>query len=236
MHRPWVLHANVFADPGHADTVYVTNLQMWEVQRRGVSFTEITTPHGDNHDLWIDPRQPAAHDRRHDGGRLRVVQRRRELVERLQPEDWRSSNRLDVDNQQPLSRLRARQQDNTTISGPAPASWGAITLADCTYLARGERLVAVHLEDRNIVYCGAVGSSPGGAGALQRYDTARRQIRSSTSGPKSPPHCAKDMKYRFAWTSRSSSAPATRRRCMPAATASSAPRDEGSSWDAISPD
>ena len=29
MHRPWY-YTHVFADPQHADTVYVTNLQMWK--------------------------------------------------------------------------------------------------------------------------------------------------------------------------------------------------------------
>ena len=58
MHRPWY-YTHVFADPGHADTVYVTNLQMWKSTDGGTTFNEVTTRHGDNHDLWIDPNDPS---------------------------------------------------------------------------------------------------------------------------------------------------------------------------------
>ncbi|MBL0901098.1 MAG: glycosyl hydrolase, partial [Reyranella sp.] len=57
MHRPWY-YTHVFADPGHADTVYVTNLQMWKSTDVGTTFSEVTTRHGDNHDLLIDPKDP----------------------------------------------------------------------------------------------------------------------------------------------------------------------------------
>src|SRR3546814_19061054 len=48
MHRPWY-YTHVFACPKHADTVYVTNFQMWKSTDGGTQFKEITTPHGDNH-------------------------------------------------------------------------------------------------------------------------------------------------------------------------------------------
>ena len=67
MHRPWY-YTHVFADPGHADTVYVTNLQMWKSTDGGVSFSEVTTPHGDNHDLWIAPNNPRRMIEGNDGG------------------------------------------------------------------------------------------------------------------------------------------------------------------------
>ena len=54
IHRPWY-YTHIFSDPLNADTVYVTNFQMWKSIDGGRNFFEITTPHGDNHDLWIDP-------------------------------------------------------------------------------------------------------------------------------------------------------------------------------------
>ncbi|GIT09101.1 MAG: hypothetical protein CM1200mP30_27310 [Pseudomonadota bacterium] len=59
---------HVFADPQHADTVYITNLQMWKSTDGGTNFTEITTPHGDNHDLWIDPSDSLRMVQGNDGG------------------------------------------------------------------------------------------------------------------------------------------------------------------------
>src|SRR3546814_19904222 len=65
--RPWY-YTHVFACPKHADTVYVTNFQMWKSTDGGTQFKEITTPHGDNHDLWIDPANPRRMVEGNDGG------------------------------------------------------------------------------------------------------------------------------------------------------------------------
>ena len=104
MHRPWY-YTHVFADPGHADTVYVTNLQMWKSTDGGTSFSEITTRHGDNHDLWIDPNDPDPHDRRQRRRRPRVVQFRRFVVDDLQSEDGAV---LSSRHRQPVSLSRLR--------------------------------------------------------------------------------------------------------------------------------
>ncbi len=60
--RPWY-YMHVFADPRDADTVWVLNYSLWKSIDGGKTFAEVPTPHGDNHDLWIDPAQPAADDR-----------------------------------------------------------------------------------------------------------------------------------------------------------------------------
>jgi len=67
IHRPWY-YCHVFADPCHADTVYVTNLKMWKSTDGGRRFEQVTTPHGDNHDLWIDPKDPRHLVQGNDGG------------------------------------------------------------------------------------------------------------------------------------------------------------------------
>ncbi len=67
IHRPWY-YCHVFADPQDADTVYVLNLKMWKSTDGGSNWTEITTPHGDNHDLWIDPENPQRMIEGNDGG------------------------------------------------------------------------------------------------------------------------------------------------------------------------
>jgi len=109
--------------------------------------------------------------------------------------------RIDTDNQYPY-RVYATQQDNTAISTPSAAVWGAITLGDCTYPGTGESgFIAVHPEDPNIVYCGAIGHSPGGAGALQRYDHRTGQIQLVNVWPEESTGIAPQaMRYRFAWT------------------------------------
>ena len=66
-HRPFY-YCHIFADPQDPDTVYILNLKMWKSTDGGRTFTEITTPHGDNHDLWIDPHNPRRMIEGNDGG------------------------------------------------------------------------------------------------------------------------------------------------------------------------
>ena len=59
MLRPWY-YTHVFADPAMPTRSTSPTCQMWKSTDGGATFTEITTPHGDNHDLWIDPDNPSA--------------------------------------------------------------------------------------------------------------------------------------------------------------------------------
>ena len=53
--RAWY-YMHLTADPLDANTIYINNLSFWKSTDGGHNFTEITTPHGDDHDLWIHPR------------------------------------------------------------------------------------------------------------------------------------------------------------------------------------
>ena len=48
--------------------VYVLNLSAWKSVDGGNKFEQITTPHGDNHDLWIDPSDTTRMIEGNDGG------------------------------------------------------------------------------------------------------------------------------------------------------------------------
>lgn len=65
--RPWY-HHHIIADPKVASTVYVLNVDFWKSTDGGATFTEIAVPHGDNHDLWIDPGNPLRMVEANDGG------------------------------------------------------------------------------------------------------------------------------------------------------------------------
>ena len=235
MHRPWY-YTHVFADPVHADTVYVTNLQMWKSTDGGVNFSEVSTPHGDNHDLWIDSKNPRRMIEGNDGGAC-VSYNGGETWSSIYNQKTAQFYRLDVDHQYPY-RVYGTQQDNTSISVPSASEWGTITLGDCSYPGTGESgFIAVHPHDANIVYCGAVGSSPGGSGALQRYDHRTRQIRLVNVWPEESTGVApKDMKYRFAWTFPLVFAPGDAKTLYAGGNRVFRTTDEGATWTAISPD
>ncbi len=235
MHRPWY-YTHVFADPGHADTVYVTNLQMWKSTDGGASFTEVTTPHGDNHDLWIDTQNPRRMIEGNDGGAC-VSFNAGASWSSIYNQKTAQFYRLDTDNRYPY-RVYGTQQDNTSISVPSASEWGAITLGECTYPGTGESgFIVVHPNDPDVVYGGAVGSSPGGAGALQRYDHRTRQVRLVNVWPEESTGIApKDLKYRFAWTFPLVFSPHDANTLYAGGNRVFRTRDEGASWQPISPD
>jgi photosystem II stability/assembly factor-like uncharacterized protein len=235
MHRPWY-YMHLFADTRDPETIYVANLQLWKSTDGGVSFSEIMTPHGDNHDLWIDPVLPDRMIEGNDGGAC-VSFNGGITWSSIYNQPTAQFYRIDTDSRHPY-RVYGTQQDNTSIAVPSAAYWGAITLGDCSYPGTGESgFIAVHPKDPNIVYCGAIGSSPGGAGALQRYDYRTGQIQLVNVWPEeSTGIVPRDMKYRFAWTFPIVFSPHDSDVLYAGGNHVFRTRDEGMSWGAISPD
>ena len=235
MHRPWY-YTHVFADPRDADTVYVNNLQMWKSTDGGVTYSEINTPHGDNHDLWIDPADPDRMVQGNDGGAC-VSYNGGITWSSIYNQPTAQFYRIDTDNRHPY-RVYGTQQDNTSIAVPSSTIWGAITLGDCSYPGTGESgFIAVHPKDPDIVYCGAIGSSPGGAGALQRYDYRTGQIQLVNVWPEQSRGIApKHLKYRFAWTYPIVFSPHDTHELYAAGNHIFRSRDDGMTWQEISPD
>jgi photosystem II stability/assembly factor-like uncharacterized protein len=62
-------YSRLFADPKDKNTVYGLNVGFFKSTDGGVKFDKtITVPHGDNHDLWIDPTDPTRMGTSNDGG------------------------------------------------------------------------------------------------------------------------------------------------------------------------
>ena len=62
-------YTRIYADPLDRDTVYGLNTGFYKSTDGGVTFdTRIEVPHGDNHDLWIDPNNPLRMINTNDGG------------------------------------------------------------------------------------------------------------------------------------------------------------------------
>ncbi len=65
--RAWYYH-HIYADPQDADTVWVLNVEFWKSIDGGKTFGKVPVPHGDNHDLWIDPNNANRMILGNDGG------------------------------------------------------------------------------------------------------------------------------------------------------------------------
>ena len=235
-YRPWY-YMHVFADPQDEDTVYVNNLQMWKSTDAGAHFTPLPTPHGDNHDLWIDPRDNRRMIQGNDGGAN---------VSFNAGASWSSVyNQLtaqlytvDTDGRAPHYLVYGTQQDNSSIGVPSSTNDGAITWADCRVAGTGESgYVAVDPRDPDVVYVGAVGSSPGGGGALQRYDHRTGQIRLVNVWPEHHGGIGPgELKYRFGWTFPIRFSPHDPNVLYTGGNRVFRSTDEGQSWEPISPD
>jgi len=234
-HRPWY-YLHVHPDPQDADTLYVSNLNFWKSTDGGKNWNDIPTPHGDNHGLWIDPKNPQRMIQSNDGG-ANVSFNGGATFGTIYNQLTAQFYNICVDNQFPY-RVYATQQDNSSISVPSNTIEGIIPWSDCYMAGTGESgYIAVHPEDSNIVYVGAVGSSPGGGGALQRYDHRSGHIHLVNVSPE--PHGglgAGDVAIRFPWTFPILFSPHDPNILYTAGNQVFRTTNEGLSWAAISPD
>src|ERR1051326_4799652 len=61
-------YSRIYADPKARNTVYVLNTGFYKSVDGGKTYRTVRTPHGDNHDLWIDPADPLRMIESNDGG------------------------------------------------------------------------------------------------------------------------------------------------------------------------
>lgn len=227
--RPWY-YMHVIPDPLDPDTLYLPNLKLWKSTDGGSRFSAVPTPHGDNHDLWIDPRTSQRMIESNDGGAC---------VSFNGGASWSSIYNQPtaefyhvVTDDQPNYRAYGAQQDNTTLSVPSRSDSGAITWGECYPVGGGESgYIAVRQDDPNIVYAGSYG------GLITRYDHRTRLFRNVTVWPENPiGWAAKDLKYRFQWTAPIVLSPYDPAILYAAGNLLFRSRDEGASWEVISPD
>ncbi|HEU4432793.1 MAG TPA: hypothetical protein VFR51_05310, partial [Pyrinomonadaceae bacterium] len=110
--RPFY-YTTLGADPSNADVVYAGAEGFFKSTDGGKTFTAFRTPHGDNHDLWINPKDSQIMIQSNDGGaNVSTDGGRAWSTQMNQPTAeiygvW-------VDNQFPY-KLYGAQQDNTTL-------------------------------------------------------------------------------------------------------------------------
>jgi len=117
MERPFY-YTNVTGHPTDADGVFVNAEQgFFKSTDGGASFDRIPTPHGDNHDMWINPENPDILIQSNDGGaNVSLDGGRTWSTQQNQP--TAELYQVDVDNRFPYW-LYAGQQDNSTIAVPS---------------------------------------------------------------------------------------------------------------------
>lgn len=190
--RPWY-YTHIFAHPSDSNTIWVLSAQMWKSIDGGNSFQEVSTPHGDNHDLWIDPINPNRMVQGNDGGAC-VSYNGGNTWSSIYNQPTGQFYSVETDSQFPY-RVYGTQQDNSAISTPSQSIKGAILWEECYSVGLSESgKIAVKPDNSNIIYS----AYPGGT--LMRYDHTTGQVRNIMVWPEYYQNSApKNYKYRFGW-------------------------------------
>jgi photosystem II stability/assembly factor-like uncharacterized protein len=114
--RPFY-YTTLTADPTNADVVYAGAEGFFKSMDGGRTFRSFPTPHGDNHDLWINPRDGNVMIQANDGGaNVSLNGGRTWSTQYNQPTS--EIYQVYLDNQVPY-RLYGAQQDNSTLIVPS---------------------------------------------------------------------------------------------------------------------
>src|SRR5882757_682381 len=111
--RAWY-YMHVIADPLDADTVYVANVDFYKSSDAGRTFNKVKVPHGDNHGLWIDPKNPRRMIVSNDGGVTVSLDAGKTWTNQLNQPTAQFYHVI-TDNRTPYYVYGA-QQDNSTIA------------------------------------------------------------------------------------------------------------------------
>lgn len=190
--RSWY-YMHVFADPKDPDVVYVLNAPFMKSIDGGKSFTQISVPHGDTHDLWINPDNPEIMVNANDGGGTVSLDGAKSWST-IYNQPTVQIYRLNADNDFAY-KLYGGQQDNSTVAIKSRGADGSIGLEDFHAVGGCESgFVGFDPNNPRYSYAGCY------LGQIEEYDAETETSRSVSSYPeiafgKSP----KDRKYRFNW-------------------------------------
>ncbi len=227
--RPWY-YMHIIADPRATETVWVLNEDCLRSTDGGKTFNKIATPHGDHHDLWIDPRDTQRIILGCDGGGC-VSFNGSDSWSSIYNQPTAEFYHVTADTQVPY-RLYGAQQDNSTITVPSRSLNSAITIADAYEIGGGESsYIAVRPDNNNIVFAGSY------LGYLTRYDHSTGQTRDISVWPDAALGWpARDARYRFQWTFPILLSPHDPNVLYVTGNHVFRSTNEGESWEEISPD
>src|SRR5882724_9951414 len=227
--RPWY-YMHIIADPQDAETVYVMDVDAYRSTDGGRSFNKIKVPHGDNHGLWVDPRNTNRMIASNDGG-VSVTLDGGKTWSRQDNQPTAQFYHVIADNRTPYY-IYGAQQDNSTVGIASRSDEGVIDRPDWYPVGGGEAgYIAPYPPDPNIVYAADY------EGLITRYDKRNGQLRNITNQTHlSDAGGAAPLEHRFQWTSPVMISPHDPETLYHAGERLFKTTDGGVHWEAISPD
>ncbi|HEV7126807.1 MAG TPA: hypothetical protein VGN32_05120, partial [Ktedonobacterales bacterium] len=233
--RPWY-YMHIFADPQDADTVWILNLQTWKSVDGGATFAVMPAPHGDNHALWIDPRDPNRLIQGDDGGAYVSYDGGRAWSSVLN-QPTAQFYHVTTDDAVPYN-VYGSQQDNWAMRVPSLDFEGAISWKNYVEPGGGESgYIAISRTPPHKVFGGAIGTGAG-HGRLIAWNPDTGQKRNITVWPEDygKGSGAGAMKERFQWTFPLEFSPHDPKVLYACSNHVLCSTDEGASWQTLSPD
>lgn len=227
--RAWY-YTKVYVDTKNENRVYCPNVNFMVSSDGGKTFKSINTPHGDHHDLWIDPQNAERMIVADDGGAQVSFDAGANWSTYLN-QPTVQVYRVSTDNAFPY-RILGGQQDNSAFRIRSRTYGSAITATDFQPTAGGESgfVVADPLEPE-ITYGGSY------MGFMNRLDHRTNESRLINVWPVDGIGAGADVqKYRFQWNYPIFFSPNNPKRLYAAGNHLFATENEGRSWEQISPD
>ena len=227
-------YSRVYADPLDAETVYALNTGFYKSLDGGETFDHvIRPPHGDQHDLWIDPNDPLRMCNSNDGGGNVSVNGGESWTD----QDYVTTQlyHVNVTNDFPYHVCGA-QQDNSTVCLPSEG-WDHMQArgpGSRWYYAAGggeSGYITQHPSQLDVFYAGSQGA------LLTRYNRANGQIRDIQVYPRFfSGEPASALPDRWQWTFPIVFSPLDENRLYTSSQFLYLTTDDGQSWRKISPD
>ena len=227
--RSWY-YMEIFADPKNPDVVWVLNAGIHKSIDGGKTFTEYRAPHGDHHDLWINPSNPNILINASDGG-ANISFNSGISWSTTENQPTAQFYRVNADDRFPYW-VYGGQQDNTSVGIASRVNGPGIGWKDWYPVGGCESAyVAFNRKNPKHLYAGCY------QGLITEFDQDERESRDVQPYPAVPLALpSREMKYRFNWNAPIAVSTHDSKIIYFASQKLLKSDDRGRSWKEVSPD
>lgn len=190
--RAWYYN-HIKADPNDENTVYVMNVQLHKSIDGGKHFEKQSLPHGDTHDMWINPSDSNNMINANDGGATVSFDGGKSWSS-IYNQPTAQFYRVVTDNLEPYN-VYGGQQDNTTLAIPSATYDSGIGFEEQFAVGGGESAhIAFDADSPELIYATTINAT------LTEYTRSTGRVRPIMPYPEYVfGRNAKDQKYRTNW-------------------------------------